>query len=108
MIEAERCIECGACGRVCPYNAVEEPDGSLAQRVKRAEWEKPVIDPRGCVSCGLCVTTCPVGCLELDFSQVRNSLEGIPYLQAPKDCLGCGFCAAICPVGAIRMAVLTE
>jgi electron transport complex protein RnfB len=103
IIEPDRCIECGTCGRICPYNAVEKPDGSPAQRVKRAEWEKPVIDHRSCVSCGLCITTCPVSCLDYDNPKIRSSHEGIPYLKTSKTCLGCGFCAAVCPVGAITM-----
>jgi formate hydrogenlyase subunit 6/NADH:ubiquinone oxidoreductase subunit I len=82
---------------------VEVPDGSLAQRVKRVDWEKPVIDRNICISCGLCVTTCPVSCLDYDDPQTRASHEGIPYLKLAKSCLGCGFCEAVCPVGAITM-----
>lgn len=104
-IDPERCIDCGACGRVCAYDSVETAEGVLARRVKRVDWEKPVISERDCISCGLCIADCPVGCLDFDDSRVRSFREGIPYLKVPKNCLGCGFCEVVCPVGAITMRV---
>lgn len=102
-IDSERCIDCGTCGRVCPYHAVEDEMGEAAQRVRRSDWDQPVIDRGLCVSCGLCIIICPVSCLDLDDPGKRIPPEGFPYLQQATACLGCGFCESICPVGAISM-----
>lgn len=108
VIDPRRCIDCGTCGRVCPYAAVLDPDGSLAARVRRSDWVIPIVDRKSCVSCGLCVTICPVSCLDMDFTQRKLPQEGIPVLREPNACVGCGFCEAICPVGAITLAPRSE
>ena len=102
-IDPQRCIECGTCGRVCPYDAVLTPTGMVAQRVKKMDWPKPVIDRKTCVSCGLCITICPVSCLALEYDQADGSPRGYPHLAQPNACIACGFCADICPVTAISM-----
>ena len=108
VIHPERCIECGTCGRVCPYAAVETPAGETSVRVRRSEWLSPVIHQRACVSCGLCITICPVSCLDLDDPAGRSHPEAYPYLRAPGDCVGCGFCESVCPVGAITLRPRSE
>lgn len=107
-IDQGRCIECGACGRVCPYHAVAAPDGAIAERIRRSDWLRPVIDQRTCVSCGLCITICPVSCLDYDEPGSRVPPEGYPYLKVPLACLGCGFCEVVCPVGAIELVARSE
>ena len=102
-IDPQRCIECGTCGRVCPYSAVLTPVGEAASRVKRSEWLQPIINQRKCVSCGLCIITCPANCLEMDDHNEHFPSESFPYLKRPSDCLSCRFCEAICPVSAINM-----
>jgi Na+-translocating ferredoxin:NAD+ oxidoreductase subunit B len=102
-IDPKRCIECGTCGRVCPYAAVLTAQGSVAQRIKKMDWPKPVIDLKVCVSCGLCITICPVSCLALVYFQEGSTARGYPELAQPKACIACGFCAEICPVEAISM-----
>ncbi len=48
-IDAERCVACLACVRVCPVNAVAvPPDESTVLIVEEA-----------CIQCGLCVPSCP-------------------------------------------------
>ncbi len=105
-IDPVRCIDCGTCGRVCPYAAVLTPEGEQAQRVKRADWLKPVIDQRRCVSCGLCITICPVSCLDMDQPDGRRPPDVFPFLKQPNQCIGCGFCESICPVEAITLVRL--
>lgn len=103
IIDPQRCIECGTCGRVCPYDAVFTPQGRLAQRVKKMDWPKPVINHKTCVSCGLCITICPVTCLGLEYHMEETTARGYPVLSKPNACIACGFCAEICPVEAITM-----
>jgi formate hydrogenlyase subunit 6/NADH:ubiquinone oxidoreductase subunit I len=107
-IDPARCIECGTCGRVCPYHAVVQPDAELAERMKRAEWLRPVIDPQTCISCGLCITICPVSCLAWDDPAERGARESQPWLKVPLACVGCGFCESVCPVGAITLVPRSE
>ncbi len=47
-INADSCINCGACEGECPSGAISEADG------------KRTINENECVSCGACAGTCPV------------------------------------------------
>ncbi len=51
--DAESCVECGACVKACPFQAVtQEGDGIR-------------VDADKCMGCGVCVDKCPNGCLSL-------------------------------------------
>lgn len=47
VIDAELCLECGACESACPEEAISPGD------------EAYVIDPELCSDCGTCVDECP-------------------------------------------------
>jgi formate hydrogenlyase subunit 6/NADH:ubiquinone oxidoreductase subunit I len=96
------CIDCGACGRVCPAKSVEDNFGTIAQRTKKQDWEKPFFNLESCMSCGICLDTCPAGALDANLQKV-GSRHVFPFLIDDSLCMGCGFCAADCPVGAITM-----
>jgi formate hydrogenlyase subunit 6/NADH:ubiquinone oxidoreductase subunit I len=93
---------------VCPYNAVQTPEGKMAQRIKRSEWLKPVINLKKCISCGLCINICPVSCLKLEYQAKPGAQEGYPILTKVNDCISCQFCESICPVEAIEMIPASE
>ena len=46
-VEETACIGCGACGKVCKYDAIA------------VIGNKAVIDPSKCQKCGRCVRVCP-------------------------------------------------
>lgn len=101
-IAAQLCIECGACGRICPHNAVQDPFGRMAKSEKKKDWKKPVFDLGLCMACGICVDACPAGCLEPGPPDPKRK-TAYPLLSDPGACLGCGFCARECPVEAVSL-----
>lgn len=98
------CIDCGACGRICPVEAVKDPFGIVCERIKRSAWEKPQIDLKTCMPCGICIETCPVNCFAPADPVLNREPHAYPFLKEDKRCIGCGFCASECPVHAIRMS----
>ena len=63
FIDPKVCIDCGACGRACPYDAILDSYGNLAEKVRRTRWPKPVITDEICSGCKYCVDICPFDCL---------------------------------------------
>ncbi|MBC8060905.1 MAG: 4Fe-4S dicluster domain-containing protein [Clostridiaceae bacterium] len=67
-IDTNKCIECGKCKSVCPYNAISD----VMRPCRRAcnagaltfdEDKKAVIDNAKCIQCGACVYQCPFGAI---------------------------------------------
>ena len=58
--DESKCLRCGLCVGICPFDALELRDGKI------------VIDHEKCTLCGLCVKGCPVAAL-----QIRPQLEEI-------------------------------
>jgi formate hydrogenlyase subunit 6/NADH:ubiquinone oxidoreductase subunit I len=62
QVDVERCVGCGACVGVCPFEAMTLSDGLAA------------IDAARCMGCGVCVPACTQGALAL----VRDASKGEP------------------------------
>jgi Pyruvate/2-oxoacid:ferredoxin oxidoreductase delta subunit len=104
-IIAERCIECGACGRICGQRAVMDAAGHLQQRIRLAEWPKPRWDYARCDGCAVCVDACPTHSISIGNRGLAED-EGdilMPFLAKSSGCISCGFCRRDCPREAIDM-----
>jgi ferredoxin len=101
-IDANLCIDCGACGLVCTFQAVLDARGHLCTFVKRSAWPKPVFDLALCNGCTECVRACPVSCLDLSLQRPRAKTP-YPVLSRPGDCIACAFCRDACPLEVITM-----
>ncbi len=64
-----RCVGCGACERICNYDAVHVVDG------------KAVVDPDKCKGCGNCVVKCPVKALKMEIVHDTDWVPEIPYVD---------------------------
>lgn len=71
-VDMKRCIGCGKCVRVCPFQAIvdEEFRGEKKARVIEAV----------CQGCGLCTSTCPQGAVQLSHSTDNQILAEVNAL----------------------------
>jgi len=81
VINQEKCIKCGKCKEICPYDAI----GKLERPCERAcgvkaietdEYGRAQINNEKCVSCGMCMVNCPFGAIS-DKSQVFQLCRAI-------------------------------
>jgi len=101
-ISPARCIECGACGRICPQTAVLDDAGKKVERVKKADWLRPVIDRQRCRACENCVGACPSGALTM-YGEELPLTRNRAVLAYPDKCVSCGWCREHCLFDAITL-----
>lgn len=78
-IDKTKCKECGACSRVCPYNAIYnyKRPCETACKVKAIHMgadKEACIDNSKCIACGACVYQCPFGAIN-DKSYILNVID---------------------------------
>ena len=81
FIDQEKCIKCGKCAAVCPYNAIikqERPCTKAcgAGAIKSDAKGRAEIDQNKCVGCSQCLVSCPFGAI-VDKSQIYQVIEAI-------------------------------
>ena len=54
MVDAQKCITCGACVSICPVGAITIVKG------------KAQINPKKCIKCGGCQQFCPVSAIDIN------------------------------------------
>lgn len=74
FIDQEKCIKCGRCKNVCPYDAIAKKERPCQKAcgvnaIGSDKHGRASIDPDKCVSCGMCMVSCPFGAIA-DKSQV--------------------------------------
>ena len=77
-IDAEKCINCGKCIGVCPYNAIIRQERPCAkacgmQAIQSDEYGRAEINYDKCVSCGMCLVSCPFSAI-VDKSQIFQTV----------------------------------
>ena len=87
VIDKEKCVECGACAKVCPYSAItnhKRPCENACKVKAISRDEKTLaasIDNDKCIACGACVYQCPFGAITdksyiLDVVNLIKGSEG--------------------------------
>ena len=92
-INKDKCVECGLCASVCPYNAIMnyKRPCEISCKVKAIsmnENKTAQIDNEKCISCGACVYQCPFGAIMdksfiLDVINMFKSKQKVFAVVAP-------------------------
>ncbi|MEG2004614.1 MAG: 4Fe-4S dicluster domain-containing protein, partial [Bilophila sp.] len=72
VVDIKRCVGCGKCVKVCPFQAIVEQD-------IRGEKKAQVIEAV-CQGCGLCTATCPQGAIQLSHFTDNQILAEVDTL----------------------------
>ena len=81
FIDQDKCIKCGKCINVCPYNAIMRLERPCAKAcginaIHSDEYGRADIDQDKCVACGMCLVNCPFGAIS-DKSQIFQTIQAI-------------------------------
>ena len=81
VIDQEKCIRCGKCKAVCPYDAISHqvrPCSAACgvNAIKSDSKGRAVIDNELCVSCGQCMVNCPFAAIA-DKSQIFQLIRAM-------------------------------
>lgn len=78
-IDQTKCVNCGACVKVCPYSAIvysKRPceNACKVKAVHKGRNKAAEIDNNKCIACGACVYQCPFGAIT-DKSFILNVID---------------------------------
>ena len=78
-IDKSKCVDCGACARVCPFTAIvnrKRPcqNACKIKAISMNENKAAKIDNDKCVACGACVYQCPFGAI-MDKSFLMDCID---------------------------------
>ncbi|MGN0453070.1 MAG: 4Fe-4S dicluster domain-containing protein [Ruminococcus sp.] len=78
-IDKSKCVDCGACAKVCPYSAIinrKRPceNACKIKAIKMNEHKAAAIDNNKCIQCGACVYQCPFGAIT-DKSYILDVID---------------------------------
>lgn len=88
-IDKDKCKECGACSKVCPYTAIvsRKRPCQVACKIKAISMDEnkaAKIDDSKCISCGACVYQCPFGAI-MDKSYMVDVINLLKESKAKKE-----------------------
>jgi len=87
FVEADNCILCGLCVRICDaqdYHALSTVNRGTTKEVGTA-WKEP---PADCVGCLSCARICPTGVIRYEEDQATRTIWGRKFELVR--CTGCG------------------
>lgn len=78
-IDKEKCVNCGACAKVCPFTSIvnkQRPcqNACKVKAISMDEDKVAKIDNNKCISCGACVYHCPFGAIS-DKSYILDVID---------------------------------
>ncbi len=78
-IDKSKCIDCGACAKVCPFTAIvnrKRPcqNACKVKAISMNENKAAKIDNDKCIACGACVYQCPFGAIT-DKSYILDAIN---------------------------------
>ena len=78
-IDKTKCVDCGACAKVCPFTAIinrKRPcqNACKIKAISMNENKAAAIDNSKCISCGACVYQCPFGAIT-DKSYILDCID---------------------------------
>ncbi len=87
-IDIEKCVDCGACAKLCPYQSIissKRPCESACKvgAIKKAANNSAEILNDRCIACGACVYRCPFGSIA-DKSYILDAIETLKDSEAYK------------------------
>ena len=101
-VDPRLCIECGACGMICPREAILDGAGTVVPRRRPKEVPVAQVDAELCSGCGLCEDICPFHALEVVGRAGDSDGFGIAAVDARR-CIACRLCVSICIKEAIAL-----
>lgn len=80
-IDKTKCVECGACAKVCPYHAITNykrpcQNACKIKAISINADNAAAIDNEKCTACGACVYQCPFGAI-MDKSYILDVIDFI-------------------------------
>ena len=87
-IDKSKCVECGACAKVCPFAAIvnrKRPcqNACKVKAISINENNAAAIDNSKCIQCGACVYQCPFGAIT-DKSYILDVIDIIKKSESNK------------------------
>jgi len=87
-IDKSKCIECGACARVCPFTAIvsrKRPcqNACKTKAISMNEQKEAQIDNSKCTQCGACVYQCPFGAI-MEKSYITDVISLLKNPENPQ------------------------
>ena len=72
-VDKEKCVGCGACASICPFNAIEW-----------GAFGEPKVVEAACEGCGICSAVCPVSAMQLRHYKDDQLVPKIKAILTPK------------------------
>ncbi|MEJ2295096.1 MAG: 4Fe-4S dicluster domain-containing protein [Candidatus Lokiarchaeota archaeon] len=80
-MDDSRCIGCGRCVEVCPFNALETFEVEKEMGLYKVKMNKARVIKAVCKGCGACVAECPVEAIDQNHYRKEQIEKMIDVLK---------------------------